>query len=364
MIDEKKIRQALQGILHPSLKKPLVDLGLIRDIVLQGEGVKLTLALKNAYGPLRDALIRQITQNVEALPDVGTVEVEVTTLSPEEIERLFPRLVLKGLEKVHHIVAVASGKGGVGKTTVAVNLALAFARNGFRTGLLDADVYGPSVPLMLGVPEALEEEEGVILPREKFGLRIVSMGMTAGQDEAFIWRGPLVSKMIRRLLGEVKWGELDYLVIDLPPGTGDTSITVAQAIPKASILMVTTPQEVSLADVRRAITLFKKHNLRIAGLVENMSSFRPSPSAPPIEIFGHGGGERLSRETGLPLLGAIPFDLELGHGGDSGVPLLVSAPDSETGRIFQQVAQALREETEEVYQLPRQSNSKNLAQEE
>jgi len=214
------------------------------------------------------------------------------------------------------------------------------------------------------VPEALEQEAEMIIPREKFGLRIVSMGMTAGQDGAFIWRGPLVSKMIHHLLGQVKWGELDYLVIDLPPGTGDPSITVAQAIPQASILMVTTPQEVSLADVRRAITLFKKHNLRIAGLVENMSYFCCSHSAQPIEIFGHGGGEKLSRETGLPLLGAIPFDLELGRGGDNGVPLLVSAPDSETGRIFQQVAKELSEKTEEFCQWPRPDNPESLDREE
>ena len=211
----------------------------------------------------------------------------VTTLSPDEINRLFPKIPLTGIEKVHHFIAVASGKGGVGKTTVAVNLALAFAKQGFRTGLLDADVYGPSVPLMLDLPEALEEEEGMAIPREKFGLRIVSMGMTAGQNEAVIWRGPLVSKMIRRLLGQVKWGELDSSIIDLPPGTGDPSITVAQAIPQASILMVTTPQNLSLADVRRAITLFlKKHNWHIAGLIENMSYFQISHTAKPIEIFG------------------------------------------------------------------------------
>ena len=182
------------------------------------------------------------------------------------------------------------------------------------------------------------------IPHEQFGLRVVSMGMTAGQNEAFIWRGPLVAKIIRRLLGEVKWGELDFLVIDLPPGTGDPSITVAQALPRASILMVTTPQNLSLADVRRAITLFKKHNIHIAGLIENMSYFQVSHEAEPIEIFGRGGGKKLSRETGLPLLGAVPLDPEIGRGGEKGIPLLVSAPDSEAGRIFQQVAATLSKE--------------------
>lgn len=186
----------------------------------------------------------------------------------------------------------------------------------------------------------------MILPCEKSGLRVVSLGMTAGETDAFIWRGPLVSKMIRHLLGRVKWGELDFLVIDLPPGTGDPSITIAQAIPQAQILMVTTPQEVSLADVRRAVSLFQRHRLQIAGLIENMAYFRFEQALEPIQLFGRGGGEKLSRETDLPLLGAIPFDLEIGRSGDSGVPLMFSAPDSEAGLVFQRVARALHSQAE------------------
>jgi ATP-binding protein involved in chromosome partitioning len=341
MMDEKTIREALKVVVHPKLRKPLVDLGMIRNISISGETVNLTLALKSSSGPLLEKFITEIKKAVGAIPEVSDVQIDVTALSPEEIKRLFPKVPLKGIEKVRHFIAVASGKGGVGKTTIAVNLALALARQGFSTGLLDADVYGPSIPLMLDIPGALEEEGGMAVPHEKFGLRIVSMGMTAGQNEAFIWRGPLVAKMIRRLLGEVKWGELDFLIIDLPPGTGDPSITVAQAIPKASILMVTTPQNLSLADVRRAVTLFKKHNLAIDGLVENMSYFKVSNSAEPIEIFGHGGGETLSSETSIPLLGSIPIDLDLGKGADTGIPLMVSAPDSEIGLIFQHVAAEL-----------------------
>ena len=348
MITAERIHEALQSIIHPLLKKSLVDLGMIRDITVAANDVTLTLALKSDHGPLKEKLVRDIERVAGQVPGVSTVNVNITTLSREEVDELFPKVPLKGIEKVRHIVAVASGKGGVGKTTVAVNLALAFARSGFRTGLLDADVYGPSVPLMLALSDNLTEKDGMILPAEKFGLHIVSLGMTAGETDAFIWRGPLVSKMIRHLLGEVQWGDLDYLVIDLPPGTGDPSITVAQAIPQASIVIVTTPQEMSLIDVRRSITLFRKHNLHIAGLVENMSFFRCGHSDQPIEIFGRGGGEKLSRETGLPLLGAIPFDLELGRGGDSGIPLLVSTPDSEAGRVFQQVAQQLNRQNAEA----------------
>ncbi len=343
MIDEERILEALQSILHPKLKKPLVDLGMIRNIVVRGEEVKLTLALQTDHGPLKENIVRKIDQTIKTLSGISHVDVNVTTLSQKEIELLFPELSLKGIEKVCNIVAVASGKGGVGKTTLAVNLAFALAGNGYKVGLLDADVYGPSVPLMLAMSEALEQKEGMILPKEKYGLRFVSLGMTAGQNEAFVWRGPIVSKTIRQLLGQVKWGKLDYLIIDLPPGTGDPSITVAQAIPHCSILMITTPQEVALADVRRAIGLFQKTGQAVVGLVENMSYFLCGHSEKPIEIFGHGGGEKLSKETGIPLLGAIPFDLKIGRGGDSGVPLLVSAPDSETGRIFQQVAKALSE---------------------
>jgi ATP-binding protein involved in chromosome partitioning len=190
----------------------------------------------------------------------------------------------------------------------------------------------------------LEQENDMILPREKYGLRIMSLGMTAGQNDAFIWRGPLVSKMIRQLLDRVKWGALDYLVIDLPPGTGDPSITIAQSLPLCSILMVTTPQEVALADVRRSIGLFRKIGQTIIGLVENMSFFLCGHASEPIEIFGSGGGERLSKETNIPLLGRIPLDLLVRQGGDNGVPLLVSDPDSSTGRVFREIARKISEQ--------------------
>ena len=268
---------------------------------------------------------------------------EVEILSREEWERLFPKPPLEGIKKIQNFLAVASGKGGVGKTTIAVNVALALLQQGYKVGLLDADIYGPSVPLMLDISGALDKKNNMIIPMEKFGLRIVSLGMTGGQNEAFIWRGPLVSKVIHQLLDQVKWDELDYLVIDLPPGTGDPSIAIAQTIPHCSILMITTPQEVALADVRRAIGLFQKTGQTIVGLVENMSYFLCSHSAQPIEIFGHGGGEKLSSESGLPLLGAIPLDLELQQSGDRGIPLMVIKPDSETGLIFQKIAKKISE---------------------
>jgi ATP-binding protein involved in chromosome partitioning len=347
MMDEKQIRDALQAVLHPKLKKSLIDIGMIRNISIQDGVVTLTLALKSERSPLKKVLIGEIEKVLGALPEVSSVQVEVVALSREEFEHLFPAAPLKGIEKVKHFLAVASGKGGVGKTTIAVNVALALVKQGYKVGLLDADVYGPSIPVMLGLSEALAQEDNMIVPKEKYGLRIVSLGMTAGQNDAFIWRGPLVSKMIHQLLGQVKWGELDYLVIDLPPGTGDPSIAIAQALPHCSILMITTPQEVALADVRRSIGLFHKTGQTIVGLVENMSYFLSSQSTQPIEIFGRGGGERLSQETGIPLLGAIPLAIEIRQGGDNGVPLMVSVPDSATAHIFQTIAQKISETTKE-----------------
>jgi ATP-binding protein involved in chromosome partitioning len=338
MIDKKLIREALQAVVHPKLKKSLIDLGMIRDISIQDKKVVLTLALKSDRSPLKKVFIAEIEKRIGDLPQVSSVQVHVVTLNKKEYEQLFPKAPLKGIEKVHHFLAVASGKGGVGKTTIAVNVAVALSRQGYKVGLLDADVYGPSVPLMLDVSDALDQKENMIIPREKYGLRIMSLGMTAGQNEAFIWRGPLVPKMIHQLLGQVSWGELDYLVIDLPPGTGDPSITIAQALPRCSILMVTTPQEVALADVRRSIALFNKTGQPIVGLVENMSYFLCGHSAQPIDIFGSGGGEKLSKESNIPLLGAIPLDLELRQGGDTGIPLMVSTPDSATGLVFQAIA--------------------------
>ncbi|MBU0663590.1 MAG: Mrp/NBP35 family ATP-binding protein [Proteobacteria bacterium] len=345
MMDEKQIKDALQAVLHPKLKKSLIDIGMIRNISIKGGAVTLSLALKSDRSPLKKVLIGEIEKVLGALPEVSSVQVEVITLSREEFEHLFPKAPLKGIEKVKHFLAVASGKGGVGKTTIAVNVALALAKQGYKVGLLDADVYGPSVPVMLGISEALAQEDNMIVPKEKYGLQIVSLGMTAGQNEAFIWRGPLVSKMIHQLLGQVKWGELDYLVIDLPPGTGDPSIAIAQALPRCSILMITTPQEVALADVRRAIGLFHKTGQTIVGLVENMSYFLSNQSTQPIEIFGHGGGKRLSQETDIPLLGAIPLAIEIRQGGDNGVPLMVSAPDSATAAIFQTIAKKILDKT-------------------
>ncbi|MFW2371945.1 MAG: Mrp/NBP35 family ATP-binding protein [Gammaproteobacteria bacterium] len=246
-----------------------------------------------------------------------------------------------GIQKIKHFIAIASGKGGVGKTTVAVNLALALAKQGLKIGLLDADIYGPSVPIMLDIQQEVEIEQGKIMPLDKFGLKIMSIGFMIDEDQPVIWRGPMVSRTIKDFLNNVLWGELDYLVVDLPPGTGDPSITIAQSLPEALVVIVTTPQKVALADVKKAINMFQKMGKSIAGIVENMSYFCCEHSQERIEIFGKGGGDVLSRETGLELLGELPIDIQLRQGGDMGKPLMVDRAESETGIIFQLVAEKL-----------------------
>lgn len=342
MIDEQRVHEILKALKHPKTRKSFLDLGMIRDIAVEGDTVSLTLALKSERSPLRRGLEQQINSALKVVDGVGSVRINATAMSQAEWEKIFPPPSYKGIAQVKEIVAVASGKGGVGKTTVAVNIALSLAGQGLRVGLLDADVYGPSIPIMLdlaGEPESTAE--GMIHPLEKFGIKVMSLGMSAKQDEAFIWRGPLVAKMIRYLLGNVEWGELDYLVVDLPPGTGDPSITIAQAIPRCRILMITTPQKLALADVQRAIDLFRKYNLNIVGLVENMSYFISEPGAEPLNIFGRGGGERLSRDYNLPLLGAIPLDLTIRNSEDRGLPLMAAEPESPAGVIFKKIAQSI-----------------------
>jgi ATP-binding protein involved in chromosome partitioning len=248
------------------------------------------------------------------------------------------KLALEGIEKVDRFLAVASGKGGVGKTAVAVNLALALSKKGLRVGLLDADVYGPSVPVMLGVEARPAGEKGMLIPPEHFGIKVMSVGFLIGEDQPVIWRGPMVSKAITEFLGKVRWGVLDFLVVDLPPGTGDPSITISRALPRASVIIVTTPQAVALADVRKAVAMFRKLDKPILGVVENMAYFSCSHSDEKIPIFGTGGGERLSRELDIPLLASLPISMELRESGDSGVPLVTVQPESPISQLFGDLA--------------------------
>ncbi|MBI4553767.1 MAG: Mrp/NBP35 family ATP-binding protein [Candidatus Latescibacteria bacterium] len=240
---------------------------------------------------------------------------------------------------VRHAIAVASGKGGVGKSTVSVNVAVALAETGASVGLLDGDIYGPNIPIMMGIKQALERSEtGKITPPVQYGVRLVSVGFVAGESDAIIYRGPLVGKMIQRFLSGVDWGDLDYLIIDLPPGTGDASLTLAQSAPLTGAVIVTTPQEVALADVRKCITMFRRVNVPILGVVENMSYFLCPRCGERTDIFSHGGGRAASEELDLPFLGEIPLDPRVRVGGDEGRPIVVANPDSSLALAFREIA--------------------------
>jgi len=242
---------------------------------------------------------------------------------------------------VKHVIAVSSGKGGVGKSTVSVNLAVALAQSGAKVGLLDADIYGPNIPMMMGVEKTPEQQEGKITPAESHGVKLISMGFFVPEETAVVWRGPMVHTAIQQLFRDVLWGELDYLLIDLPPGTGDAQLTLTQLVPLAGAVTVTTPQEVALHDVRKGMMMFQKVNVPLLGIVENMSFFVCGHCGERTEIFSHGGGERAAEKLGIPFLGRVPIDPAIRAGGDTGNPIVIAKPDSPQAKAFREIADKL-----------------------
>ncbi|WHZ21517.1 MAG: Scaffold protein for [4Fe-4S] cluster assembly ApbC, MRP-like [Nitrospira sp.] len=242
---------------------------------------------------------------------------------------------------VKHVIAISSGKGGVGKSTVAVNLAVALSLNGAKVGLLDADIYGPNIPMMMGVEKTPEQQDGKITPAESHGIKLISMGFFVPEETAVVWRGPMVHTAIQQLFRDVLWGELDYLLIDLPPGTGDAQLTLTQLVPLAGAVTVTTPQEVALHDVRKGMTMFQKVNVPLLGIVENMSFFVCGHCGERTEIFSHGGGERAAEKLGIPFLGRVPIDPAIRAGGDTGNPIVIAKPDSPQAKAFREIADKL-----------------------
>ncbi len=262
-------------------------------------------------------------------------------------------------QKIKHYVAVASGKGGVGKSTVAANLALALSQQGHKVGLVDADIYGPSVPTLFGLKKqqpAVDPERKKILPLEKFGLKIMSIGFLIPEVDAVVWRGPMIHKMLSQFLNEVDWGELDYLIFDLPPGTGDVQISLSQLIPLSGAVVVTTPQDVAVADVVRAIAMFQKVNIPLIGIIENMSYFSCPHCEKRTEIFSHGGGQRLADQFKTAFLGSIPLDPMMREGSDFGTPVVVQAPGSAPANLFKQIAERVVKEVSQVNQASPQVN--------
>lgn len=338
IVTEAAVLGALSKVMDPELNKDLVALNMIRDIRIEGGRVSFTLMLTTMACPLKKELEAASIQAVKAVPGVTEALIKTGAEVPRS-KGLPDKAPIPG---VKNTIAVASGKGGVGKSTVSVNLALALARSGARVGLLDADVYGPSLPLMLGVHEPLQTTpEQKLVPIDKYGLKLVSVGFMLDEETPLIWRGPLVMQLVKQLLTGVEWGELDYLVIDLPPGTGDVQLTLVQTIPLTGAVIVTTPQDVALIDARRAIKMFEQVQVPVLGIVENMSFFICPHCSGKSEIFSHGGGKKTSERYNVPLLGKIPIDMEIREGGDKGTPIVVSSPNSGHSEAFVRISEAV-----------------------
>ncbi|MEP7259151.1 MAG: Mrp/NBP35 family ATP-binding protein, partial [Flavitalea sp.] len=327
----EKVLEALSNVQEPDLGKDIVTLNMVKDISIEGNKVSFTVVLTTPACPLKD-MIRNACINAVQLLVNKEAEINVNFTSNTSSIRKDAK---SALPKVRNIIAVVSGKGGVGKSTVAANLALAFAEGGAKVGLMDADIYGPSVPIMFGVrgerPMMMEGgEKGLIVPLERFGIKLMSIGLLVDDKNAVVWRGPMASSAIRQFVTEVYWNELDYLVIDMPPGTGDIHLTILQTVPVTGVVVVTTPQEVALADAKKAIAMFGQTQVKvpIIGLVENMSYYIPEGAEPTIAnrqyIFGKDGGKRLAEEYDIPFLGQIPLVQSIREGGDIGVPIMVS----------------------------------------
>ena len=337
-VTKETVLDALKNIQDPELGKGIVDLGMIQNIELAGPAVRVTVALTMAGCPFKDQIKEEVRSALLSIPEIEEARVIITTMTSEQRAKVFGNepSEMEGMTQVKNVVAVASGKGGVGKSTVSVNLAITLAKKGYKTGILDADMHGPDIPLMMGTSERPLGSAGMLLPLEKYGVKLMSTATLAGDGTPVIWRGPLVNKAIKEFLGHVAWGELDYLVVDLPPGTGDAPLTVASTIPIAGVIVVTTPQKVALEDVRRSIALFKTHDVPVTGIVENMSYLKIPGSDEIMEVFGSGGGEKIARAFKLPLLGKIPLDPAIRQGGDSGRPVSLDE-DSEAARAFDEI---------------------------
>ncbi|MCL4811090.1 MAG: P-loop NTPase [Vicinamibacteraceae bacterium] len=338
MVTESAVLEALRAVRDPDLHRDIVSLGFVKHVqVTEGE-VAFTIELTTPACPVKDQMKAQAEAAVRQLAGVSSVRVEMTASVRQAGSMLSGRQPVPG---VKNVIAVGAGKGGVGKTTVSVNLAMALARHGSRVGLLDGDIYGPNVPHMLGVNTQLSTDGEKIVPAEQHGVQVVSMGFLTSDDSPVIWRGPMLHGVIQQFFREVRWENLDYLVVDMPPGTGDVALSLSQTVPVAGAVLVTTPQTVSVADTRRAARMYQKLNVPVLGIVENMSYFVCPGCGREADLFGRGGGEALATELGVPFLGAIPLQQPIRVASDAGVPIVVSAPDSIEAHAFMQTAERM-----------------------
>ncbi len=334
---EKQVRAALGTVKDPEIGRDLVSLGMVKSVVVAKEQARIVVELTTPACPLKAEIERDIRTALGAIPGLPRVAIEFTANVRHAAAR-----ENNPIPGVRNTVAVASGKGGVGKSTVAVNLACALAKEGARTGLLDCDIYGPSIPKMTGTADATPGAGADrILPVERHGLRLMSIGYMVPAGQSVVWRGPLVHRAVQQFLTDVDWGDLDYLLVDLPPGTGDAQLSLTQTIPLTGAVLVTTPQEIALIDVRKGADMFAKVSVPILGVVENMAWFLPPGSDRPVEIFGRGGGRKVAEELGAPFLGEVPIEVEIREGGDRGMPSVWSHPEAPSSKAFREIARTL-----------------------
>lgn len=331
-LNEAAILKALSTVQEPELHNDLVSLDMIKDLSIDDGQVNFTIELTTPACPLRDQIEREAREAVQAVEGVAGVELKFTANVPSS----------RGLidRPIRNTIAVGSGKGGVGKSTIAVNLAVSLAKAGASVGLLDADIYGPNVPTMMGVDSLPTPREGKMVPAEAFGVKLVSIAFMVKPGQPLIWRGPMLHSAVRQFIADVDWGNLDYLVVDLPPGTGDAPLSLSQSIPLTGAVIVTMPQQVSLDDASRAMGMFDTMKVPVLGVVENMS-FLELEDGSRMDLFGEGGGERLAEQAGVPFLGLVPIDPQVRTGGDSGMPVVLSHPDSAVSKALTAVAEAI-----------------------
>jgi ATP-binding protein involved in chromosome partitioning len=334
--DRDAILTALRVVTDPDLRRDIVSLGFVKDIASAEGRVSFTIELATPASPVKNELRDQAAAAVQALPGVTDVAVKMSARVRPVVSADSNKPPVAG---VKNVIAVGAGKGGVGKTTVAVNLAIALAQFGTRVGILDGDIYGPNVPMMLGLNAQLTNDGQRIVPAEKYGLQVVSIGFMTDDDAPIIWRGPMLHSAIQQFFRQVAWNDLDYLIVDMPPGTGDVALSLSQSVPVVGSVVVTTPQQVSLADSRRAVRMYQKLNVPTLGIVENMSYYSCPNCHHEADIFGHGGGEGLARAMELPFLGRLPVYQPIREGGDSGVPVVIADPSSPAARAFLAVAE-------------------------
>ncbi len=342
---EEKVVEALAQVIEPGDSKDVIHLDKVRDLKINGKDVSFRLISPAASPPQQDEIRRHIDHALhQALPDIGQVHIHFQANTQGPSQAAAPPAEEKYIPGVKSAIAVSSGKGGVGKSTVSVNLAVALAQEGARVGLLDADIYGPNIPLMMGIKTPPSPQGEKIMPAENHGVRFISMAFFVPEDTPMIWRGPMVHGAIQQLLRDVAWGELDYLLVDLPPGTGDAQLSIAQLVPLSGAVIVTTPQEVALLDSRKGMAMFKKVSVPVLGIVENMSYFECPHCQEKTEIFDRGGGRAAAEKLSVPFLGEVPIDPAIREGGDHGVPIMISDPDSTQSKAFAEIAQRMTKE--------------------